>query len=336
MRALNSLRVKEFQPVLKPMNEKQVKSNSVNPVAEAFPSIVFFRAHSDGNGDVFQKTASLSGTAVPEGVREATPVKISQLQPEGQDSLDLKLSKAVDAARKAGKIIKDYFNNPLLKISEKAAQDLVTNADQEADEAIRSLLSQAFPDDTFLTEETFDPTVTVGLENAWVVDPLDATRNFAFGIPHFAVSIAFVQKGKPVLGVVYDPIKDEMFTAIHGKGAQLNGRPIQVSSAEGLKQTIISMPYPFPKKFLEVKATNRRMGCTALDMAYVASGRLGASSEKNLKVWDIAAGLPLVEAAGGTVTDLNNQPLTLNQKGRVEYIASNGKLHPTMLQLTQD
>lgn len=248
-----------------------------------------------------------------------------------------RMDKAVQAAKVAGAIIMKYFNKPEMEVSSKANAEVVTNADKEADEAIQGVLKEAFPEDTFLTEESYDPQANVGMKSAWIVDPLDATRNFANNIPHFAVSIAYVKDGKPEVGVIYDPVKDEMFTAIAGQEVTMNGQPIKTSVAATVDKTILSMPYPIPKKFLETKIANRRMGCSALDMAYVAAGRYGAASERNLKVWDIAAGIPMVETAGGKVSDFHGQPIDVTQsQQRVSYIASNTKLHDKMLDLTKD
>jgi myo-inositol-1(or 4)-monophosphatase len=251
--------------------------------------------------------------------------------PQG-NTLQHRLEKAVEAAREAGKILMRHFQSTTLEISRKAGNEIVTNADPEADEAIQSVLKQAFPQDDFLTEETFDPARAINMKSAWIIDPLDATRNFANGIPHFAVSIAYIQDKKPMVGVVFDPTTQELFTAIAGDSAKLNGQPLTVNSATSHKDTILSLCNPLPPSLAQEKLSHRRLGCSALDLAYVASGRLGAACERNLKVWDIAAGIPMVEAAGGKVTDFNGQPIDLGQQGKVNFLATNTLLHPTMLE----
>jgi myo-inositol-1(or 4)-monophosphatase len=228
-----------------------------------------------------------------------------------------------------------HFHDPGLDVSRKANDEIVTTADKEADEAIRAQLSRAFPQDKLLTEESFDPTQPIDLSQTWIVDPLDATRNFANKIPHFAVSLAYLENGQPKLGVIYDPLKDEMFTAVKGEPTRLNGRAIQVNKDTALEKSVVSLPFPYPKRILDTKIPNRRLGCAALDMAYVAAGRLGAASERNLKVWDVVAGLPLLEGAGGSLTDATGNPLDLTQK-RFHYVASNTRLHEPMLRLLQD
>lgn len=267
----------------------------------------------------------------------AEPDHTSPERENNNMDLHARLKQAVEAARRAGDILISHFRNPaLLKVSMKAGQEVVTNADQEADQAIRDTLQSQFPKDDYLTEETFDPKQTINLKSAWIIDPLDATRNFANRIPHFAVSIAYVREGKPVVGVVYDPVGQEMFTAVSGEPVKVNDHPVQVNPAETPDKTILSLCNPLPEKFAKTKATHRRLGCAALDMAYVASGRLGAACERNLKVWDIAAGIPMVEGAGGKVTDFEGKPLDLNQKLKVNYLATNGHLHPAMVDLLAD
>lgn len=241
-------------------------------------------------------------------------------------TLQERLEKAVEAAKKAGAVILKHFRREDLSVQRKDNNEPVTEADQEADEIIRQTLGQAFPQDRLLTEESFQPGQSILLDQTWVVDPLDATRNFSKKIPHFAVSIGYVENNEPKVAVVYDPVRDELFTAVSGQGVQLNGKAISASDETIMQQAVLSFPSPPPQKAQAKNLPNRRLGCAALDMAYVAAGRLDAASEKKLKIWDIICGLLFVREAGGKVTDFQGHPLDLNQP-RMNYLATNGKLH---------
>ncbi|MCG9696378.1 inositol-1-monophosphatase [Shewanella sp. Isolate11] len=223
---------------------------------------------------------------------------------------------AVRAARAAGQtIMRAYMELDRIEVSNKGINDYVTNVDKEAEAAITYQIRKSYPDHTIVAEE--------GGENKgdnkdymWIVDPLDGTTNFVRGIPHFAVSIAVQYKGKTEVAVVYDPVRDELFTAVRGKGAKLNDFRIRVSKANDLNETIIGTGFPFKAKqhsetYMKLFASTfsqcgdlRRAGSAALDLAYVAAGRMDAFFEISLKPWDIAAGDLIVREGGGTVTDL--------------------------------
>ncbi|MGS0676928.1 inositol-1-monophosphatase [Shewanella sp. 0m-4] len=221
---------------------------------------------------------------------------------------------AVRAARAAGQtIVRAYAELDRIEVTSKGVNDYVTNVDKEAEAAITYQIRKAYPDHTIIGEETGENKGT-NKDYVWIVDPLDGTNNFVRGIPHFAVSIAMQFKGKTEVAVVYDPIRDELFSAVRGKFAKLNDFRIRVKNNE-LSETIIGTGFPFKAKqhtetymklFAAVFAQSadlRRGGSAALDLAYLAAGRLDGFFEIGLKPWDIAAGDLIVREAGGTVTD---------------------------------
>jgi len=218
----------------------------------------------------------------------------------------------IDAARAAAQVLLGYFaTRDRLRVEEKGRADLVSQADRDAEAAIFGVLGRADPGARFEGEETLAGRATSG--RRYVVDPLDGTANFLHGIPHFCISIAYVDDAEVAAGVVLDPVLDELFWAERGRGAYLGERRLAVSTrplAEALVHTGIT-PSSAPRRFLDQLervmgqvSFMRRMGSAALDLAYVAAGRGDAFFEEHLKPWDIAAGLLLVREAGGIVTDL--------------------------------
>lgn len=225
------------------------------------------------------------------------------------------LNIAVRAARAAGKVIaRSFEHRDHLEITEKSANDYVTNVDREAERVIIEVLHKSYPDHSFVGEEGGEQAGT-NSDYQWVIDPIDGTTNFLRGIPHFAVSIALLHKGKLDQAVVYDPIRDELFTASRGNGAQLNDRRLRTSARKDLDGALLATAFPFRKKaqtgpFIDVfkalfepAGDVRRAGAASLDLAYVAAGRLDGYFELGLKPWDLAAGELLVREAGGMVTD---------------------------------
>jgi myo-inositol-1(or 4)-monophosphatase len=224
------------------------------------------------------------------------------------------------------------------EVSSKAAADFVTVADTESQKAILEVLRQRFPEHHVLSEEGVSETPK---GYRWVVDPLDGTTNFIHGFPMFCVSVALELDGQAVVGVVYDPVRDELFSALRGQGAWLNGRPIRVSSLGAGQRALLATGFPFRMKeligpylevfrevFLQV-GDLRRAGSAALDLAYVAAGRLEGFFELGLKAWDVAAGGLLVKEAGGLCTDLSGGP-RYTETGNI--IAANGQdLHALLL-----
>jgi myo-inositol-1(or 4)-monophosphatase len=232
------------------------------------------------------------------------------------------LNIAIRAARVAGNIIAKGFENQTDLLTEaKGDNDYVTRIDIEAEQAIIYKIKQSFPEHSFVGEE--GGVVEGDNDFKWIIDPLDGTTNFIKGIPHFAVSIALMHKGRLDQAVVFDPLRGELFTASRGVGAQLNGFRIRASKAKELSQTILATAFPFKnKKSLPEYQTGfnkifmqagdiRRCGSAALDLAYVACGRYDGYWERGVKPWDIAAGELLVRESGGLVTDFSggNDPM---------------------------
>jgi len=227
------------------------------------------------------------------------------------------LTMALRAARKAAETLdKAIQHGTHLTIEEKGRNDFVTEVDKAVEKEIIYHLRKAYPDHSFRAEESGTITGDNG-DYEWIIDPIDGTTNFIHGIPHYAISIACLYKGQLQHGVILDPIKREEFTASRGKGAMLNGRRIRVTPRTSLEGALIGTGIPFNGYALQriapylqsleditgKTAGIRRMGAASLDLAYVAAGRLDGFWEMNLQPWDIAAGLLLVQEAGGFVSD---------------------------------
>lgn len=225
------------------------------------------------------------------------------------------LNIAVRAARAAGRVLSQAYGEPqTFEIQKKSQNDFVTNIDKAAEHAIITTLLKSYPEHTILAEEAG----VVGGHDSdyqWIIDPLDGTTNFIRGIPHFCVSIALSVKGVIQHAVIYDPLRDDLFTASRGAGAQLNGYRTRVTQPKSLEGALLATGFPFKHKeifphyqkvfqsFFEPAADIRRAGSAALDLAYVASGRLDGYWEFGLRPWDIAAGALIVRESGGLVTD---------------------------------
>jgi myo-inositol-1(or 4)-monophosphatase len=197
----------------------------------------------------------------------------------------------------------------------------VTEADLASQEAVREIIQASFPQHDFVSEEGEAPMGLDG-EYCWVVDPLDGTTNYVHQIPHYAVSLALLQRGRPIVGVIFDPVNRECFTAVKGQGAKLNGQPIRTSGVTELSQAVIAASFSarvdFPSPEIDqfvaaVKGTQgvRRTGSAALNLCYVAAGRFDAFWALSTKAWDVAAGVLLVEEAGGVVTRIDGSPFSL-------------------------
>ncbi len=231
---------------------------------------------------------------------------------------DFYLQVARNLAIQAGKIQKAALGHEVSISTKNTSIDLVTAIDRECDQLIDSGLRAECPETQVLTEEQFQEGQSVNLDNTWVVDPLDGTTNFAHGFPHFAVSIAYFHQGVPRLGVVYDVMRGEMFSVIQGRGAFLNGEALTTSKARTttLAKSLLATGFPYDiassdlnnlKEFANIAPRCqgvRRPGSAALDLAYVAAGRLDGYWEYKLSLWDLAVGILLVAEAGGKVTDL--------------------------------
>jgi myo-inositol-1(or 4)-monophosphatase len=247
------------------------------------------------------------------------------------------LKAAQQAALLAGSIQMDRYGQTQEIMTKGTSIDLVTAVDRDCDAAIVAALKKACPGDLFLTEETFVEGQAVDLSHTWVIDPLDGTTNYAHSFPYFAVSIAYFLEGQPVLGVVLDAFKQEMYYALRNRGAFLNDQPIQVSKnrTHALEKALLATGFPYDIADSSVNNIDhfqrvaprchgvRRPGAAALDMAYVAAGRLDGFWELKLSLWDIAAGTLIVEEAGGKVTNLEGGPLPFEQR-RIHLVGSNG------------
>ena len=240
------------------------------------------------------------------------------------------LNAAENAARAAGKLLRENFQQRQ-RVKVAAAHDIKLEIDVQAQELIGKLLLEEFPTHALYGEEG-----TVGDQSGdhqWIVDPLDGTVNYFYGIPHFCVSIALRQRGEIIVGVIYDPIRNEMWVAQKGDVSNLNGSPVHVSDRTELAEAVISIGlaktgetidknFPLLQQMIHRVRKCRVLGSAALDMAYVASGRFDAYVETGISLWDIAAGWLLVENAGGTV-DLR---LRENMKDKYSIAASNGRI----------
>lgn len=222
---------------------------------------------------------------------------------------------AVDAARAAGNIITRAMNRmDKVKIAEKHPNDFVTEIDQRAEQEIIHIIKKAYPSHAILAEESGEQ---AGDDYQWIIDPIDGTRNFIHGFPHFSVSIAVSHKNKIEHGVIYDPVHQELFTASRGKGAHLNDRRIRVGERKKLEECLLGTGFSYTsvhskksalpdrtlQAILPICGDIRRGGAATLDLAYVACGRLDGFWEFGLKLWDIAAGVLLIKEAGGFVCD---------------------------------
>lgn len=242
----------------------------------------------------------------------------------------------LDALERAGRIIKANFGKPQ-KISKKGVFNLVTEIDKVSEKAVIGLILKRFPGHAILAEES--PAVK-GSGGRWIIDPIDGTTNFAHGFPIVSVSIGFEQEGRLRMGGVFDPFRKELFFAERGKGATLNGKRIHVSKIKTLADSLVATGFPYDRlknpedylgmlrAFLPRIQGIRRGGSAAIDLCYVACGRFDGYYEMKLSPWDKAAGMIIVEEAGGTLTDFSGDPLTLTG---IQNLVTNGRVHKEML-----
>ena len=257
---------------------------------------------------------------------------------------------AVDAAKKAGACIKDAFGQEKDIKSKIGSRDIVTEFDTQAQEIIRDTILTSFPDHKFLGEEDVaagrdaSTAATKSFEDAehlWIVDPIDGTTNFALGIPLCGVIIAYASRGTVMGGYIYDPNRDEMFTAWRGKGTYLNGNRIQCCDTETLEDSVVCTGSPPNFDSLQgcLRATNlisasvrtvRYLGSASIMLSWLAMGRIAAYFETDMNVWDIAAGALMVQEAGGRVTDVWGGDYNLATRN---LVSSNGKIHEELLEV---
>ena len=256
--------------------------------------------------------------------------------------LDVLLSVASDAARQGGSVLTECTRTGF-HIEHKQTINLVTNADHRAEQQIIDVIHAAFPTHAVLAEER-GLTEQLPSRYKWVIDPLDGTTNFAHGFPAYCVSIGVERDGRGIIGAVYDPTRDELFTAQIGQGAYLNGSPISVSTTGHLDQALLVTGFAynvretannnlnhFARFALKVQGL-RRTGTAALDLCYVSAGRFDGFWEVSLNPWDMAAGVVILREAGGKVTDFAGHSHSIYKQ---ELVASNGLIHRAMLDLLQ-
>ena len=245
---------------------------------------------------------------------------------------------AVDAARAAGRLLRDELSGARRIAFKGSPTNLVTEMDQRAEVLILERLRDAFPDDAILSEE--EGAAGGRSDRRWIVDPLDGTTNYAHGLPIFGVSIALEAARRLVLGVVYDPSRDEMFVGERGSGATLNDTPIRVSATGSLDASLLVTGFPY--NIRETVDTNlaeyaafslraravRRLGSAVIDLAYVACGRFDGFWELRLGAWDVAAGAVVLEEAGGRITGIDGRALDIDSP---TLLATNGLIHDAML-----
>jgi myo-inositol-1(or 4)-monophosphatase len=253
------------------------------------------------------------------------------------------LEELQDLARQAGAILRAGYGKAH-QIGHKGVTDLVTEMDHRAEDAIIAAIRRRYPQHSLVTEES--GSLAGDAENCWYVDPLDGTVNYAHHIPIFCVSLAYASHNSVLLGVIYDPMREELFSAERGKGATLNGEPIHVSDSETLIDSLLVTGFPYdlwktPRNnldhfsaFSQRSQGVRRLGSAALDLAYIAAGRFDGYWEISLKSWDVAAGMLIAREAGATATRLNGDPNFLTPP--VSVLAANPNIYPTMLAALKD
>lgn len=250
------------------------------------------------------------------------------------------LATAVEAVVRAGDVMIERFGTAV-RVDKKGSIDLVTEVDLAIEREFRAMIGARFPDHLILAEE-MGGSDTVPSGPCWVFDPIDGTTNFAHGLPIFCSSLALEIDGVAQLAAVYDPTRRELFTAERGGGAFLNGAPIHVSHAETLLDAVLVTGFPYDVhsrvqeivglfgEFVGRARAVRRLGSAALDLCYVAAGRMDGFWERDLKPWDIAGGALMVVEAGGRLTNFAGEPFT--SRGR-DIVASNARIHDAMLQV---
>ncbi|ANY72983.1 inositol monophosphatase [Paenibacillus ihbetae] len=256
---------------------------------------------------------------------------------------------AINCAAKAGEWIKSKLGSVKQLSTKTSPQDIVTEVDKGAEQMIRKLILTHFPDHAILGEEGVEPGAEAAAralqaaqeeEYLWIIDPVDGTTNYVHGFPFYSVSIALAHRGEVIVGVIYDPSRDELFVAEKGKGAYVHGNPTYVSKESQLSESLLATGFPIDSKVnlplnmaelhaLLPKVRNIRAGgSAALHLAYVAAGRLSGYWEHGLSAWDIAAGALLVQESGGAVTDTDGRPFDLSVRN---IAATNGLIHQGLL-----
>lgn len=256
------------------------------------------------------------------------------------------LNIGVRAARRAGDLIVRHINQlDAIKVDSKGRNDFVSEVDRMAEQDIIRTVQRSYPDHAFLAEESGASGASGDAEYVWIIDPLDGTTNFLHGFPVFCVSIAVMCRGRLEHGVIYDPLRQELFTASRGVGATVDGRKMRVSDTRLMEKSLIGTGYPYKhdsewldaymgmlKDAMRETSGVRRPGAAALDLAYVAAGRLDGFWEIGLNIWDVAAGVLMIQECGGLVTDLAGRD-SWQQSGNI--VAGNPKIHEALLKLIE-
>jgi len=244
---------------------------------------------------------------------------------------------AVNLARDAGNLLKEKFNSKH-EVHYKGEINLVTEADKMSEDLIIAAINSSFPDHGILSEES--PAQNSQAKLRWIIDPLDGTTNYAHGYPVFCVSIALENEGVIVLGVIYDPLREDMFVAVRGSGAYLNGKKLKVSPTATLSRSLLATGFPYDIRMSKDNNLNyfnlmaveaqaiRRAGAAALDIAYLAAGRFDGFWELKLMPWDVAAGCLMVEESGGVISDMSGGQWDISSPN---VLVSNGLIHEQMI-----
>lgn len=244
---------------------------------------------------------------------------------------------AINLARDAGNLLKEKFNSKH-EVHYKGEINLVTEADKMSEDLIIAAINSSFPDHGILSEES--PAQNSSAKLRWIIDPLDGTTNYAHGYPVFCVSIALENEGVIVLGVIYDPLREDMFVAVRGSGAYLNGKKLKVSPTATLSRSLLATGFPYDIRMSKDNNLNyfnlmaveaqaiRRAGAAALDIAYLAAGRFDGFWELKLMPWDVAAGCLMVEESGGVISDMSGGQWDISSPN---VLVSNGLIHEQMI-----
>ena len=241
------------------------------------------------------------------------------------NSISANLNIMIKASEKASKVlIRDFGEIEKLQVSRKGPADFVTNSDIKTEKIIIEELKKAKPNYSILSEE-YGVEKNNDKNNTWIIDPIDGTVNFLHGIPHFAISIALKSNGEIISGLIFDPIKDELFFAEKNNGAFFNNHRIRVSKKNKINECLFATGGKLKN---ELEIPYRRSGCAALDMAYVASGRYDGYFQHNLNIWDIAAGIILIKEAGGVINEID-----LDNNQNIKVIASSADISQKLQQI---
>ena len=240
------------------------------------------------------------------------------------NSISANLNIMIKASEKASKVlIRDFGEIEKLQVSKKGPSDFVTNSDLKTEKIIIDELKKAKPNYSIISEENGSE-INKDKKNTWIIDPIDGTVNFLHGVPHFAISIALKSNDEIISGLIFDPIKNEMFYAEKNSGSFFNNQRIRVSKKNSLEECLFATNH-VGTKFTDLNV--RYTGCAALDLAYVAAGRFDGYFHNNINIWDIAAGVLLIEEAGGKVNDINSFKLN-----SIDVRASSNEIHEKMIE----